>query len=297
MRRCARSRAAGYRRSDGTADERIAPTSSRASYSPVSACPRSAGLGSWRRRPLPRTACSDAIAKSLTGDVYAEPSLIARAVLERPFTEGWDEARSVRRPAGEGRCGRVGLNSFDGVFYRLGVATYGYSSQFLENGTSTRVFSVLFAPSIGASSFASTSRSSRNRGASGTDYETNSATCRLSPAFSSPRRGRYGSRSTWPSEHRPAAHLQRQRGGGHHANLRVLDQLVERPRAARWRGILRAVWPPRASTIGRRPCVVLSPILPRSTTSLAAAPRLRRSCVLSVGQSGPDDRRAPARIR
>jgi len=75
-----------------------------------------------------------AMVKSLTGDVYAEPSKWKELSLGSFFTEGWDEAW-VSPPAGGGGAPRQGwLNSFDGVFYRLGIATYGYSHNFAENG-------------------------------------------------------------------------------------------------------------------------------------------------------------------
>jgi len=75
-----------------------------------------------------------AMGESLTGDVYAEPSRWRELSLDTLFSEGWDEAW-VSPPAGEGGAPRQGwLNAYDGVFYRLGVATFGYTNQFNHNG-------------------------------------------------------------------------------------------------------------------------------------------------------------------
>jgi hypothetical protein len=76
----------------------------------------------------------DAARESLTGDVYAEPSRWRELSLGTLFTEGWDEAW-VSPPAGEGGAPRQGwLNAYDGVFYRLGVATFGFADNFAHNG-------------------------------------------------------------------------------------------------------------------------------------------------------------------
>jgi hypothetical protein len=76
----------------------------------------------------------DAIGESLTGDVYAEPARWRELSLRTFFTEGWDEAW-VSPPAGNGGAPRQGwLNAFDGVFYRLGIGTFGFGNDFNENG-------------------------------------------------------------------------------------------------------------------------------------------------------------------
>src|SRR5215475_10641287 len=75
-----------------------------------------------------------AIVKSLTGDVYAEPSKWKELSFGSFFSEGWDEAWVSPPPGGGGAPRQGWLNSADGVFYRLGVATYGYAHDFLENG-------------------------------------------------------------------------------------------------------------------------------------------------------------------
>ena len=71
--------------------------------------------------------CGDVIVESLAGDVYAEPSRWHELSLGTFFTEGWDEPWASP-PAGEGGAPRQGwLNTFDGVFYRLVIGTYGYA--------------------------------------------------------------------------------------------------------------------------------------------------------------------------
>jgi hypothetical protein len=75
-----------------------------------------------------------AIAKSLTGDVYGDPSKWRELSLGNFFSEGWDRAWVSPPPGGGGAPRQGWLNSFDGVFYRLAVGTYGYAHDFLENG-------------------------------------------------------------------------------------------------------------------------------------------------------------------
>src|SRR5215831_11322495 len=76
----------------------------------------------------------DTTKESLFGDVYAEPSRWQPLSAGTFFTEGWKQPWASP-PAGEGGAPRQGwLNAFDGVFYRLGVATFGYTNQFAHNG-------------------------------------------------------------------------------------------------------------------------------------------------------------------
>jgi len=88
----------------------------------------------------------DAAGESLTGDVYAEPSRWRELSLGTIFTEGWDEAW-VSPPAGEGGAPRQGwINAFDGVFYRLGIATFGFADDFNDNGNQYTGGLTLYAP-------------------------------------------------------------------------------------------------------------------------------------------------------
>jgi len=124
-----------------------------------------------------------AIAKSLTGDVYAEPSKWRELSLSNFFTEGWEQAW-VSPPAGGGGAPRQGwLNSFDGVFYRLGVATYGYANNFLENGNQNSGLLQLYLPLNQRFEFRIDIPVVSNRGASGTEYETNFGDLQIVPRF------------------------------------------------------------------------------------------------------------------
>ena len=115
-----------------------------------------------------------AIAKSLTGDVYADPSGWRELSLRNFFTEGWDEAWASPAPGGGGAPRQGWLNAFDGVFYRLGIATYGYAHGFLDNGNQhsgqlqfylpfNKRFELRLDIPVAIS----------NRGTTGTDNETN----------------------------------------------------------------------------------------------------------------------------
>lgn len=66
--------------------------------------------------------------ESLVGDVYADPSRWRPLAWGTLFSEGWDEAW-VSPPNGDGGAPRQGwLNSADGVFYRLAVGGFTYTS-------------------------------------------------------------------------------------------------------------------------------------------------------------------------
>jgi len=71
--------------------------------------------------------CNAAV-ESLTGDVYANPERWKSLSIYTLFTEGWNEPW-VSPPTGEGYAPRQGwINASDGVFYRLGIGTFGYSN-------------------------------------------------------------------------------------------------------------------------------------------------------------------------
>lgn len=71
---------------------------------------------------------------SLFGDVYADPSRWRAMPLGTLFSEGWDEAWVSPPPGGGGAPRQGWLNAFDGVFYRLGIGTFGYAQDFNDNG-------------------------------------------------------------------------------------------------------------------------------------------------------------------
>lgn len=88
----------------------------------------------------------DVISESLFGDVYAEPSKWQPLSAGTFFSEGWNRPW-VSPPAGRGGAPRQGwLNAFDGVFYRLGIVTFGFSEDFNENGDQYNGGFTLYAP-------------------------------------------------------------------------------------------------------------------------------------------------------
>jgi len=92
------------------------------------------------------TGMGETLRESLLGNAYAEPSTWRPLPLGTLFTEGWDEAW-VGPPPGEGGAPRQGwLNAFDGVFYRLGIATFGYAHDFADNGDQYTGALTLYTP-------------------------------------------------------------------------------------------------------------------------------------------------------
>ena len=76
----------------------------------------------------------DVVRESLVGDVYATPSTWKPLSAGSFFTEGWNRPWASP-PPGEGGAPRQGwLNAQDGVFYRLGIATGSFASDFRDNG-------------------------------------------------------------------------------------------------------------------------------------------------------------------
>lgn len=84
------------------------------------ALPRSA----WCEEPV---GVLGAARESLIGDVYAQPSTWQALPLDSLFSEGWNQPWSSP-PPGPGGAPRQGwINAYDGVFYRLGIVTFGYA--------------------------------------------------------------------------------------------------------------------------------------------------------------------------
>ena len=114
-----------------------------------------------------------AMAKSLTGDVYSDPSRWRELSVGTVFTEGWDRAWVSPPPGGGGAPRQGWLNSFDGVFYRLAVGTYGYAHNFLDNGQQNSGNLQVYLPLNQRFEFRLDFPVVSNRGATGTDYKTN----------------------------------------------------------------------------------------------------------------------------
>jgi hypothetical protein len=72
---------------------------------------------------------------SLAGDAY-QPGRRSPLPIDTLFSEGWDEpwVAAPNGPGGDGAPRQAWLNAYDGAFFRLGVATFGYSHDFLDAG-------------------------------------------------------------------------------------------------------------------------------------------------------------------
>ncbi len=116
----------------------------------------------------------DAMVKSLTGDVYADRSRWREMSLGTLFSEGWDEAWVGPPPGGGGAPRQGWLNTFDGVFYRLGFTTYSYTNGFAENGNQNAGLLTLFLPfNRRFEVLTDIPMVISNRGATGTNYQSN----------------------------------------------------------------------------------------------------------------------------
>src|SRR5262247_2046699 len=133
--------------------------------------------------PPPKDGLLGAIVKSLTGDVYAEPERWRPLSFSGFFTEGWDEAWVSPPPGGGGAPRQGWLNAFDGVFYRLGIATYGYAHDFLDNGNQHSGQLQFYLPFNRRFELRLDFPVVSNRGSTGTEYETNFGDMHIVPRF------------------------------------------------------------------------------------------------------------------
>jgi hypothetical protein len=77
---------------------------------------------------------SEAVIESVTGDVYSDPSKWQDLSYGNMFSEGWDKPWASP-PNGSGGAPRQGwLNAYDGVFYRLGIAVFGWQHGLSNDG-------------------------------------------------------------------------------------------------------------------------------------------------------------------
>ncbi len=145
-----------------------------------------------------------AIGESLFGDVYAEPSKWRPLPARTFFSEGWNKPW-VSPPTGEGGAPRQGwLNSFDGVFYRLGVFTGGLAEDFNENGNLYTAGLTLYTPFNERFEFRfDIPFVVSNREELGGNYQTNFGDSGLRHASSYQRAATLHSRSMWGSASRP----------------------------------------------------------------------------------------------
>jgi hypothetical protein len=76
----------------------------------------------------------EVLKESLVGDVYSDPSKWQELSYSDLFSKGWDKPWASP-PNGSGGAPRQGwLNANDGVFYRLGIATFGWTHGTLGSG-------------------------------------------------------------------------------------------------------------------------------------------------------------------
>lgn len=69
---------------------------------------------------------AEVIAESLTGDVYSDPSKWQELSFGDLFSKGWDRPWASPPPGAGGAPRQGWLNSYEGVFYRLGIAVFGW---------------------------------------------------------------------------------------------------------------------------------------------------------------------------
>lgn len=93
-----------------------------------------------------RVGVLDAAIESLTGDVYAEPSRWRPLSLGTFFTEGWDQAWASPTNGSGGAPRQGWIGAADGVFYRLGIATYSYADDIGGNGDQQAGALTLYTP-------------------------------------------------------------------------------------------------------------------------------------------------------
>ncbi len=89
---------------------------------------------------------SEVITESLFGDVYSEPSKWQELSYGDFFTAGWHKPWASP-PAGGGGAPRQGwLNANEGVFYRLGIAVFGWQHDLIEAGEGYTGSLTMFTP-------------------------------------------------------------------------------------------------------------------------------------------------------
>ena len=106
-----------------TAQPAVAPTRPAPASAPVEAA-----------APVERDySFGEVISQSVTGDVYAHPEDWKALGFRNLFSEGWDKPW-VSPPAGGGGAPRQGwINSYDGVFFRLSIATFAWQHGLANN--------------------------------------------------------------------------------------------------------------------------------------------------------------------
>ena len=99
-----------------------------------------------RQTSTPHTSFTDAMGKSIWGDVYAHPEDWQELSYGDFFSKGWDQSW-VSPPTGAGGAPRQGwLLAFEGVFYRLGIGVFGWQHDLAGTGDGYTGTLVNFTP-------------------------------------------------------------------------------------------------------------------------------------------------------
>jgi len=128
---------------------------------------------------------SEIVTESVTGDVYSAAAAENWQDLSYSdlFSKGWDKPW-VSPPNGGGGAPRQGwLNSSEGVFYRLGIAVFGWQHDFLNNGDGYSGNLVNFTPINQRFQIQTDISLTSNRGASGSNPQTNFGDFKITPRF------------------------------------------------------------------------------------------------------------------
>ncbi len=124
---------------------------------------------------------AETVTESLTGDVYSEPSKWQDLSYSNLFSKGWDKPWASP-PAGAGGAPRQGwLNAADGVFYRLGIATFGWQHALANNGDGYTGGLTFYTPLNQRFEFQTDIPIISNRGATGQNAQTNFGDLQITP--------------------------------------------------------------------------------------------------------------------
>jgi hypothetical protein len=126
---------------------------------------------------------TEAMGKSIWGDVYAEPSTWQELSYGDFFSKGWNQPWASP-PTGGGGAPRQGwLNAFEGVFYRLGIAVFGWQHDLNNNGDGYSGTLENFTPINQRFEIQTDIGLTSNRGVSATDPATNFGDFKITPRF------------------------------------------------------------------------------------------------------------------
>jgi len=124
---------------------------------------------------------SEVVRESVTGDVYSDPSKWRDLSYTDIFSKGWDKPW-VSPPNGSGGAPRQGwLNTYDGVFYRLSIAVFGWQHNLNNNGDGYTGDLVSYTPLNQRFEVQTDIPMTSNRGATGSNSQTNFGDFKITP--------------------------------------------------------------------------------------------------------------------